>query len=546
MSSSDIVIDREVDVRLSQCRTLLFAENCCLGIIQPRETEAYANAVEHLKIELGLKDGDFLSTGNHATMQDVRDAVDQAKQGYQNASESHSRARKSLEKLATRIMYYGRVFDVLAQHHPEYVALAWGSLKFVLMGIINHANLVEKLAQAITAIGDILPRAELSAELYQTDLMKTALSRLYGSILLFFQLCMKWFNKSSAGRLWASIKTPFELRYEPIFEQIQDCSTLVDDLSNTGMRVEIRGVRTLTESCHSKGLDIDRRLQEIETKLDISMKQLWQLGVEHKSITERVGDEVRIVSKRVFRIELHHVSFLRRSVLPAIPSPGDIGIEETILEWAYSEHSTLLLVEVQPGAQTRAKEITADVIKHLRAGNHCVFWNISLGPLAGLHNNRLVYISQVLKTIIFQALKQLGSDSAQLAEQLRLDKINAAHTDTEWADLISLLLAKLPQCYIVIDSEDLQHAYQHDSQWTNRLITLLENIVEKTTSAGGLIKILLVANETKNKTAIETCKNKRTTMTSLKPVILLPPHKKHMARRTGLDATKWKTAKPKI
>jgi hypothetical protein len=30
-------------------------------------------------------------------------------------------------------MYYGPVFDMLSQHHPEYVALAWGSVKFVLM-----------------------------------------------------------------------------------------------------------------------------------------------------------------------------------------------------------------------------------------------------------------------------------------------------------------------------------------------------------------------------------------------------------------------------
>lgn len=30
-------------------------------------------------------------------------------------------------------MYYGRVFDTLAQHHPEYVALAWGTIKLVFV-----------------------------------------------------------------------------------------------------------------------------------------------------------------------------------------------------------------------------------------------------------------------------------------------------------------------------------------------------------------------------------------------------------------------------
>ena len=30
-------------------------------------------------------------------------------------------------------MYYGNIFDVFAQHHPEYVALAWGAMKFLFV-----------------------------------------------------------------------------------------------------------------------------------------------------------------------------------------------------------------------------------------------------------------------------------------------------------------------------------------------------------------------------------------------------------------------------
>jgi len=34
-------------------------------------------------------------------------------------------------------MYYGKIMDTLAQHHPEYVALVWGAMKFVL--IVGYA-----------------------------------------------------------------------------------------------------------------------------------------------------------------------------------------------------------------------------------------------------------------------------------------------------------------------------------------------------------------------------------------------------------------------
>jgi len=30
-------------------------------------------------------------------------------------------------------MQYAQALDMLSQHHPEYVALVWGTLKFVLM-----------------------------------------------------------------------------------------------------------------------------------------------------------------------------------------------------------------------------------------------------------------------------------------------------------------------------------------------------------------------------------------------------------------------------
>lgn len=70
---------------------------------------------------------------HHATIDDIRITVQQAKEKYQEATKEHTAARAWLEKLSCRVMYYGKVFDTLAQHHPEYVALVWGAVKFVLM-----------------------------------------------------------------------------------------------------------------------------------------------------------------------------------------------------------------------------------------------------------------------------------------------------------------------------------------------------------------------------------------------------------------------------
>jgi hypothetical protein len=95
--------------------------------------EAYQKAINDLKIEVRVAGGAAVWAENHATIDDIWITVQQVKEKYDDMSKEHRGARKWLEKLSCRIMYYGKVLDVLAQHHPEYVALAWGAMKLVLM-----------------------------------------------------------------------------------------------------------------------------------------------------------------------------------------------------------------------------------------------------------------------------------------------------------------------------------------------------------------------------------------------------------------------------
>lgn len=53
---------------------------------------------------------------------------------------SESKARRWLVALSERIAFYGQVFDVLVQHHPEYVSLAWGTFKFIFQVFLSAMN----------------------------------------------------------------------------------------------------------------------------------------------------------------------------------------------------------------------------------------------------------------------------------------------------------------------------------------------------------------------------------------------------------------------
>jgi hypothetical protein len=67
--------------------------------------------------------------GNHLSMRDVLDAVNTSKKAY--GSKPNSKARKWLSILSSRVIHYGDIMDVLVQHHPGYVSLAWGAMKFL-------------------------------------------------------------------------------------------------------------------------------------------------------------------------------------------------------------------------------------------------------------------------------------------------------------------------------------------------------------------------------------------------------------------------------
>ena len=50
-----------------------------------------------------------------------------------NLSKAKAKIQRWLTGLSQKLLYYGNIFDVMAQHHPEYVALAWGTFKLLFV-----------------------------------------------------------------------------------------------------------------------------------------------------------------------------------------------------------------------------------------------------------------------------------------------------------------------------------------------------------------------------------------------------------------------------
>lgn len=64
---------------------------------------------------------------------------------YYDSKNQHSAVRKGLIAFSKRVQHYGKVLDVIAQHHPEYVSLAWGTMKLIF-GVGSESFQSAKLA----------------------------------------------------------------------------------------------------------------------------------------------------------------------------------------------------------------------------------------------------------------------------------------------------------------------------------------------------------------------------------------------------------------
>lgn len=153
------------------------------------------------------------------------------------------------------------IFDTFAQHHPEYVSLAWGALKFLFISVLNHEELLSEISKAISNLADVLPRAELHSTLYSTPRMHEAVSLLYAKIMEFVVKAIKWCKKGKARHAIAAIAHPFELKFKNIIDEVTRRSRVVDELANAASKAEIRDLHLTVHQMQRSMADLTQRME---------------------------------------------------------------------------------------------------------------------------------------------------------------------------------------------------------------------------------------------------------------------------------------------
>ena len=148
---------------------------------------------------------------------------------------------KGLEKFSTVALEYSKLLDVVMNQCPEYVALAWGVTKLLLVANINHSKLKQNVESHLITIGEQLGLVNQLITYSPTDKMVEyeaskslrapcannesfrAVASLYASFSKFLSTALRCYAKSKLASVIEAFAFPWETKFQKVVSQI-DCT----------------------------------------------------------------------------------------------------------------------------------------------------------------------------------------------------------------------------------------------------------------------------------------------------------------------------------
>ncbi|PQE06103.1 Nacht domain protein [Rutstroemia sp. NJR-2017a BBW] len=230
--------------------------------------ESYNNAVKHFGEKLTRDECKRIWLNDKHTIEDVQQAIEDAKTAYE-AKGKDSKTYLLIQKFSSRVLHYADIFDTLAQHHPEYVSLVWGAIKFVFVGVVNHGELVAQLSKALSSIADFLPHVELKSVLYPTKRMSELVAIIYSQIIRFVIRAVNWYKEGRLKHMLTSITRPYALRFKDLLDDLRTSSRQLDQLAVAAAMVEQRDMHLEQKISHQILLEVRNMMQAQDFAVDV-------------------------------------------------------------------------------------------------------------------------------------------------------------------------------------------------------------------------------------------------------------------------------------
>ncbi|KAI0160610.1 hypothetical protein GGR57DRAFT_388457 [Xylariaceae sp. FL1272] len=414
---------------------------------------------------------------------DVVQHIRIAQERYSNRR--NVKASKWLIRLSEKVIFYSQVLDVVAQHHPEYVSLAWGAFKFVFMGVLNHETMIKELAKAMARIADAVKNVETQRLLYPSVKMSECCSDLYSHIMTFATRAIEWYEKGKVAHVVAAFTSPFQLKFRDIVDEIHETSRKIDRLTMSESQAEIRRI-------HDKLICAKKDLEVAQAE----RREVYHLLTEVRGYVLQYGQlnqaGILDTNQRLSQVQLSQIlSFMSDSCIPRADIVKQYyaarsnrrrkqGVEEMSYQsWishvqAWGEMKTSGQIFVQGSFKTRhtARDFTVDAIDLITQAGIPVVWALdpSTESLAGNQFNAC----DVLKYLACQVLKSDNILQTEKYASLNAARFQSATTEAEWVDILACVLQGVGQIYIIVDTNFVARAGSAILSWLS-YFSIIEN-----------------------------------------------------------------------
>ncbi|KAE8452953.1 hypothetical protein EG329_012140 [Mollisiaceae sp. DMI_Dod_QoI] len=459
---------------------------------------AFEQALEVFDKELTKDHHKKAIAKNSLGMNDMLKTVKNAQTTY-DTTRKDSKVRERLGIFGSRLLYYGNIIEVLAQHHPEYVALAWGAMKFVFVTFMNHEATISALTKALCQIGDSLPRLELAIILYPTKRMMQAVAELYAYVIKFLIRAQNWYKENKLEHAWHSFSRPVDIRYKDLIEEIRVRSETITALAVTGSQAEQRDMHRKLQMELEHNQALRREVQEIKT-LIISYQSINSnvlLDTNRRVSDIQLNQIINFVSKiplldpvKSFQESL----FMRkRRLIKSSNHKADFSwLISHLQSWSSATRSFLIIVQGTFRSRFEMKDLSTDLVQLFRNSRVSVLWALNVGPSSDDMEKKPSSID-LLKSLTSQALRLPEINPTEAFVASSCARFQRATTEDDWLSLLGSVLAGLNEVYIVIDIEMLSSSLaelSEDFSWPLALIKLFQELRRR--GSATLVKVAMI------------------------------------------------------
>ncbi|KAH7325687.1 hypothetical protein B0I35DRAFT_116819 [Stachybotrys elegans] len=381
--------------------------------------------------------------------------------------------------------------DVFVQHHPEYVSLVWGSMKFLFSAVINHEEKIHALAKACSRIAEVLPRTHLVLVLYPSDDMKIAVAQLYRLIMVFVQAAVCWYKQGRLAHAWSAIAKPWALSFQSHVKDIDEQARLIDELSSVALKAEVRHAHNEITEARKELKEARGEILKLGDLVRSEADRTFQIAISVQSMQQTISVDVKNSLDRIREVQLGQI--LSDPMFQKFPTSGQsleycksmrdrrrastaltVATRDKLRSWSMQRASTFLITEAQ---STRvAKDFNLNILGVIRESAAPALWALRY---ANYWEAKLDKID-LLRMLVTHALQINESVMKRTDYPITTAHLRDASTHEDWVQLFQRAISGMAQVFIVLDTDLLGHATSRSRYEATRWLVDLLSAVKST------------------------------------------------------------------